>query len=128
MGFSKKWDKLQQNIFTTFRFIRKDRDGEIGEVVKVVYHPRYIDHEFIGEAKIINKEQRAMAWDGDKTGAIKITNGETIADGFKNGLELAYFSMWEFMRENYGGERLLTEPMNKLTLEWIDKNAQTKAN
>ncbi len=125
LGFSKKWDKLKQAEFTTFRFPRKDKNWQIGEQVQVVFHPRHKDHETIGIAEIINKETRAMAWLGDKTGAPKISNDEAVADGFpdkgtiEDGLRLGYYSMWEFMWDNYGGERLLSEHMNKLTLRWI---------
>jgi len=121
LGFSKKWDKLTNNTFTTFRFKRRDRDWEVGEIVKVFYKPRRKGGgEFFGTAKIVSKEQRAMAWHGDKTGLTKILNEEAIEDGFSDeGNKIAYFSMWEFLFDNYGGERLLNEPMNKLTLIWL---------
>jgi hypothetical protein len=120
LGFSEKRDKLVQEIFTTFRFKRKDKDWAVGEIVKVVYHPRHKDHQFICIAEIVEKEQRAMAWHGDKTGVQKVSNTEAIADGFEDTPDkLAYFHMWEFMWGNYGGERLLSEPMNKLTLRLL---------
>jgi hypothetical protein len=120
LGFSKKWDKLKEDRFTTFRFTRKDKDWQVGEVVQIVYHPRHKDHKRLGTAEIIGKEQRAMAWHGDKTGITKITNDEAIADGFEDTLnKQAYFHMWEFMWVNYGGGRLLSETMNKLTLGWV---------
>jgi len=117
LGFSKKWDKLQQKVFTTFRFPRKDKDWFIGEVVQIVYKPRSKDREILGIAKIIGKDKRAMAKHGDTTGEQRVTNEEAIADGFPDTTEKpAYFTMWEFMWDYYGGERLLHEPMNKLTL------------
>jgi hypothetical protein len=120
MGFSKKWDKLNQREFTTFRFPRKDRDWQVGEVVQIVYKPRSKEREILGIAEIISKEPRAMAWHGDKTREIKVTNEEAIADGFTGDIvKSAYFNMWEFLWEYYGGERLLSEPMNKLTLKWM---------
>lgn len=121
LGFSKKWDKLNQSEFTTFRFPRRDKDWAIGESVQIIYHPRSKDREFLGIAEIINMGKRAMAWHGDMTGEIKVTNEEAIEDGFDNTLGItggAYFSMWEFLWEYYGGRRLLKEPMNKLTLAW----------
>lgn len=119
LGFSEKWPKLKQD-FTTFRFQRRDKDWQVGEVVKVVYRPRTKQREVLGVAKIISKAQRAMAWHGDRTGAIKVTDEEAIADGFIGRPEKsAYFEMWEFLFNYYGGTRLLSEPMNKLTLQWV---------
>ena len=120
ISFSKKWDKLKQVEFTTFRFPRKDRDWQVGEFVSVYYKSRTPKRESLEIAEIISKEQRAMAWNGDKTGLTKISNEEAIADGFPDSLkQRGYFSMWEFLWDYYGGERLLNEPMNKLTLKWL---------
>lgn len=127
LGFSTKWDKLQQPQFTTFRFARRDRDWQVGEVVQIVFKPRSKNREILGSAKIVSKEPRAMAWHGDKTGLPKIHNEEAIEDGFRGedndfGFnKIAYFYMWEFLFGYYGGERLLNEPMNKLTLAWVEK-------
>jgi len=124
LGFTKKWDKLKQAEFTTFRFPRKDKDWEVGEQVQIVYKPRSKEREMLGIAKIINKEARCMAWDGSKLTEPKITNEEAIADGFADGetkyikSQLGYFFMWEFLWDYYSGVRLLNEPMNKLTLKW----------
>lgn len=121
LGFSKKWPKLKQPEFTTFRFRRRDNDWAVGEIVQVVYKPRRKGGgEPLGIAEIIRKEQRAMAWHGDQTGLPKIHNEEAIADGFVGeGSKIAYFVMWEFLWDYYGGERLMLEPMNKLTLRWV---------
>ena len=121
-GFSRKWDKLNQSEFTTFRFPRRDKDWAIGEEVQLVYHPRSKDREILGIAQIVNIEKRAMAWHGDMTGEVKVTDAEAIEDGFDNTVGItggAYFSMWEFLWEYYGGRRLLKEPMNKITLRQI---------
>lgn len=121
LGFNKKWDKLKQPEFTTFRFPRKDRDWAIGEQVQIVFHPRGKDHKNLGIAEIILKEPRAIGILGDKTNCQHITNEEAIADGFPDTeIKHGYFSMWEFLFGAYGGERLLNEPMNKLTLRWIN--------
>ena len=116
LGFSKKWDKLNQVELTTFRYPRRDKDWFIGEIVQIVYHPRSKDREILGIAEITNIEKRAMAWHGDKSGETKITNEEAKEDGFDDNGHGAYFTMWEFLWDYYGGQRLLEEPMNKITL------------
>ena len=78
MGFSVKWRKLQQPVFTTFRLPRKDKDWYIGERVQIVFHPRSKDREILGEAVIVNVEARSF----NPAMAPKITNDEAIADGF----------------------------------------------
>ena len=61
ISFSKRWPKLLNQEFTTFRFPRKDRNWEVGERVQVYYKNRTPEREKLGEAEIINKEKRAMA-------------------------------------------------------------------
>ena len=107
LGFSKKWDKLKQDTFTTFRFPRRDRDWEIGEQVRIVYKPRSKDREILGVAKIINKELRKIATAYEQ---YKPTEIEAQADGFDN-----LFQMNAWFRDTYGS-RIFEEPMNKLTL------------
>lgn len=120
ISFSKKWDKLKQAEFTTFRFLRADKDWAIGETVQVFYKSRSPQREKLGIAKIMKKEFRAMALHGDKTGLPHVTNEEVATDGFSDTeFKRGYFYMWEFLFDNYGGERLLREPMNKLTLRWL---------
>lgn len=80
MGFSKKWDKLYQPVFTTFRLPRKDKDWSIGEHVQIVYHPRSKDREILGEAVIVNVEARSFF----PVMTHRITNDEAVADGFDN--------------------------------------------
>ena len=130
LGFSQDWPKLQNEIFTTFRFARKDRDWQIGEYVQIVFRPRSPQRESLGIAQIIAKEPRRMAkygrnWEGDDKVAL-ISESEAIADGFAaecpgcGQREIAYSQMWEWLFPIYG-LRLLREPMNKLTLKWISK-------
>ena len=120
ISFSRKWDKLKQAEFTTFRFTRKDKDWQVGEQVQVYYKNRSVNRERLGEALIISKEPRAMGMFGDKTGCQHITNDEAVADGFPDvEVKHGYFFMWEFLWDYYGAERLLNEPMNKLTLKWM---------
>ena len=124
LGFSKHWVKLEEKEFTTFRFARKDRDWEVGEQVQTVFKPRSKEREILGIALVVNKDPRCMAWQGSKLTEAKVTNTEAIADGFQSGETKgikyhAYYFMWEFLWDSYGGERLLNEPMNKLTLRKI---------
>ena len=109
LGFSKKWEKLSQPEFTTFRFIRKDRDWEIGEVVQVVYKPRQKGGgELMGVAEIIALKARAnMQY---------ISESEVRADGFES-----YDAMDLWMEKMYGYRRWNFEPMNKLTLRWVKR-------
>ena len=80
MGFTKKWDKLKDLEFNTFRMKRKDKDWTIGERVQIVYHPRSKDREILGEAEIINIEPRSFY----PYTSCQITNAEARADGFKD--------------------------------------------
>jgi hypothetical protein len=80
MGFSVKWHKLYQPVFTTFRLPRKDKDWHTGERVQIVYHPRCKDHEKLGEAVIVNVEARSF----NPAMAPKITDDEAVVDGFDN--------------------------------------------
>jgi hypothetical protein len=110
MSFSKKWDKLQQPEFTTFRFPRKDRDWEVGETIQVYYKNRTPQREKLGEAEIINKELRKIA---TAHAQYRPTEQEAIADGFTT-----LFEMNRYFGRTYG-ERIFEEPINKLTLKWI---------
>ena len=105
LGFSKKWDKLQQDEFTTFRYPRKDadkgRDWHDGETLKIVFQQRN-DNEILGVAKVINKEPRS--W-------YEITEQEAIADGF-----ISSFEMWKFLKQPKSNDKF-----NKLTLKWISR-------
>lgn len=131
ISFCKYWDKLQNKEFTTFRFPRKDKDWYVGEIVQVYYKNRSKQRQALGTAEILSKEFRAMARYGDKTGYPCITNDEAIADGFPDAIDAygnhksGYFFMWEFLWDNYRFKRLSNEPMNKLTLVWIDKLVNT---
>lgn len=126
LGFSRKWDKLKNDTFTTFRFKRRDTDWQVSEIVRVVYKPRSKGGgEFLGIAKIIDKSKRSVGKYGDQTGELLITDDEAMADGFP-GYENKYgiwtkpiFQMWEFLWDAYGAERLLNEPINKLTLRKV---------
>jgi len=127
MGFSKKWDKLNQPEFTTFRFPRKDKDWQIGEQVQVVYKPRSKDREVLGIAEIKNSEPRSPVKLAPIKGLPPISDTEAEIDGFKGknnryGVWVSpYFIMWEWLWEVYGVRRLMSEHLNKLTLRWVNK-------
>lgn len=127
LGFSKMWDKLKREEFTTFRFQREDRDWEVGEQVQIAYKPRSKDRQILGVAKIENKEKRYVNSLGGKqdrfvawmeltfTGeTIPIANEqEAIADGFDS---LEQFTSWFY---KIYGNKIMVEPINKLTLRWV---------
>jgi hypothetical protein len=110
LSFTKKWDKLKQSEFTTFRFERKDsdrgRDWHLNETVQLYYHNRCKDREFLGIAKIINK---FAEWTGD------ITEEEAIADGFPGGIK----EMRDWLEKAHHCAINWTTPINKLTLKRV---------
>ena len=105
LSFSKRWQKLSNPVFTTFRFPRRDEDWQVGEMVQVYYKNRTPQRERLGEAKIINKELRKIA---------TVTEQEAIADGFAN-----LFEMNTWFRKT---QRIFEEPINKLTLRWVEQS------
>lgn len=109
LGFSKKWDKLNQPEFTTFRLPRKDRDWQMGEYVQVVYKPRSKNREPLGIAKITFREERYVE------AYSNLSNEEARIDGF-----LCRDDMLRWLQKTHKG-RHTYEPMNKLTLRWIKK-------
>ena len=116
LGFSKRWQKLSNSQFTTFRFKRRDkRDWQVDEVVKVVYKPRSREREVLGIAKIISKGMRwvRLSVFPDNEGILIITEEEARGDGFDD-IE----DMMGWLYDIYG-ERYQEEPMNKLTLKWV---------
>lgn len=126
LGFSKKdWinyltgkPKLQQPEFTTFRFTRRDRDWQVGELVQVIIKPRSKGGgEKLGIAEIVGKERR---WVNGLRFVLHVNThietvevGEAKADGFASSTEMIMY-----MRKAYG-DKILAEPMNKLTLRWV---------
>ena len=109
LGFSKEWDKLKQDEFTTFRFSRRDRDWEVGEVVQVVYKPRSKEREVLGVVEIVSKEARCFAVGTRHC----TTREEAIEDGFSG-----FQEMRKWLLQTHG-KRVDEEWMNKLTLRWV---------
>jgi len=115
LGFSKKWQKLSNLEFTTFRFTRRGRDWEVGELVQVVFTPRSKGGgERLGMAEIIDKQPRNVAPDWGSPDTAMVSNDEAIADGFMN-----WGDMFDWLCKTHDMHRLATEPMNKLTLRKI---------
>lgn len=106
LGFSKEWDKLNRDVFTTFRFPRKDKDWQVGETVKIEYRPRSPVHFTFGIAQIISKELRLLA---------DVTHEEAVEDGFIN-----LYAMYEWLQSTHRDKDMF-RPINKLTLGWIKK-------
>lgn len=108
ISFSKKWDKLNQSEFTTFRFPRADadrgRDWHEGETVQVFYKSRTPARFKYGDAVIIKVEKRFLR---------DITNAEAKADGFPGG----FGEMLAWLLDTHG-KRVYSGTMNKLTLKW----------
>ena len=113
LGFSRMWTKLNQSEFTTFRFERHDRDWYVGEVVQVVFKPRTKGSEVLGIASIISKEPRWMK-PKMRSDIPDIIQEEAMADGFED-----WRAMWHWLLQTYDIRRLLSEPMNKLTLRKV---------
>jgi len=114
LGFSKKWNKLSFDSFTTFRFERRDADWKVGELVQVVYKPRTKNREVLGIAKIIKKDVRLIPSSTSYMEGVVVplvTNAEAIADGFES-----LDAMREWLQRAYSGGLVLL--MNKLTLRW----------
>lgn len=129
LGFNKKWPKLKGDFFTTYRFPRKDKDWEIEEVVQVIYKPRSKERERLGIARIIRKEWKDVnkRWSyypltNSPNTPDMITPEEAEQDGFTGmhgGGDID--KMLKFLYDFYGYYRCHREPINKLTLYWIEK-------
>ena len=119
LGVSKKWDKLRLPFWTTFRFARKDKDWYKGEVVEVVYKPRSKERAVLGQAQLTDVDPRQF---GVHTigSRFYISNTEAQIDGFKN-----YAKMVIWFRAQYG-DRIFSEPMNKITVEWLAKDGRSR--
>ena len=121
MGFQKQWinqvtqqPKMASDSFTTFRFPRKDRDWEVGEVIQIVMNPRTKKRIPLGEAMIVTKEPRSLI--GGK--AHSITNDEARLDGFRLATELV-----DFLLKGKPIQYWASHP-NRLTLRWLKRYEQ----
>lgn len=119
LGFSKRWQKLSDAEFTTFRFPRKDKDWRIGEQVQIVYKPRSKERVRLGTAEIIGKVAERIFPDSICLIAA-VSEYEAIKDGFPNLREM-HLWMWDRYKR-----RAVNEPMNKLTLKWQSHDISLK--
>lgn len=108
MGFTERWEKLNQPTFTTFRLPRRDTDWQLGERVRVVYRPRGKNRELLCEADIIRIEQLEIH---------QITHNEAVEDGFDDVNEMKNWL------HKVHGDRLSHELLHKLTLCKVDRSA-----
>jgi len=106
LGFSKRWDKLNQGEFTTFRFPRKDKDWEVGEMVRIVLRPRSKDREVLGVAEIVEKKPKPCC---------TISDEEARKDGFRS-----WIDMHRWLVAVYRMPEISSLTMNKLTLRWVE--------
>jgi len=129
LGFSKKWDKLNNEIlFSTFRFPRKDRDWQVEEVVQVTYKPRSKEREILGIARIIRKQEKDLDKKFYGFGNIckdpdVITPLDARRDGFsgmRGGGDIK--KLFDFLRSTSTYEQFYrVAKVNKLTLYWIER-------
>ena len=112
LGFNKKWDKLNNIEFTTFRFPRKDKDWQAGEVVQIVVQPRRKGGgDKLGNARILEKEQKWIVnWFSGECG---VSEDEAQTDGFLN-----RYDMLHWLEKTYG-TRHYYNTMNILLLRWV---------
>jgi hypothetical protein len=110
ISFTKKWDKLRQPEFTTFRLPRKDsnkgRDWHKNEVVQVYYHNRCKDREYYGNALICQKIPMRVG---------VIDDEQAVADGFPNG----WCEMFDWLNKAHGGNIKADTIINKLFLRYV---------
>lgn len=130
LGFSRKWQKLTDDIlFTTFRYPRRDKDWQVEEVVQIVYKPRTKERKILGIARIIRKQEKdtTKKWSYYPSSRSPntpdmITPQEAYEDGFSGmhgGGDIKKLLQW--LREANPG-RYFGEPIvNKLTLYWIER-------
>jgi len=111
LGVTEKWPKLKKPKWTTFRLQRRDRDWQVGELVQVVYQPRSKRRLVMGVARIIGIELRHFYTPNPQ--GRRVTFQEALRDGFTSEEEMERWML------KHHGDRVLKEPLNKLTLEWI---------
>lgn len=109
ISFTEMWPKLQQDVFTTFRFTRRDKDYQVCEKLQVWYRQRSPKRKYLFNAEVVSKRSK---WLIDANG-IYITPDEAKEDGFNTPQE-----MFDFLKKAHGN-RVHAELINKLTLRKI---------
>lgn len=104
LGFQKHWAKLDEPEFTTFRYLRADKDWQAGELVQVVVKPRSKQREPVCTAQIISITPVEIK---------HITEDMAIKDGFASRAE-----MLSWLEKTYHNQYrwLWKKPLNRLTL------------
>lgn len=97
--------KMLAPTFSTWRWPRKDKDWQPGEIVQVVIKPRLPLRVVLGCAKIVTVESR---------GSWSITDQEAQADGFVSAFWLNAY----LCDEQRSRQIPITTKPNKLMLEW----------
>ena len=100
LGFTQRWDKLSKPVHTTFRFQRKDKDWQVGEIVQEVYKPRSKEREFIQLAEITSILPMQI---------YEISHQAAIEDGFNDLGEMHKFLKF----------KEITDLINKITLKVV---------
>ena len=129
LGFSVMWPKLGNDIFTTFRFERKDaplgRDWKVEEVVKVVFRPRVKNQrKVLGVARkqLKDLEKTWLFMPGiAKNTPDMITPDEAYDDGFigqHGGGDVG--KMKSFLRTT-SPDKYRKVPLYKYTLYWVSR-------
>ncbi len=98
LSFCKKWDKLNKDEFTTFRYPRADKNWYVGEMVQVFYKNRSPNREYLFNAQIIDIQTRELDPHFAKRQQIPLlTDKEANEDGFPSRIDMA-----EYMAKQYG--------------------------
>ena len=104
--------KLRQQIFTTFRWPRRDgRDYTVGEPLQIVIKPRSPKRRPVGIALVMNVE-KLNSRNIELPGLPCITDDMARQDGFEWATELRMY-----LRQSRPGE--LPEYCNRYTLTWL---------
>lgn len=110
LGFEQHWGKLDHqldDLFSTFRYPRRDKDWQRGERVNVVVKPRTKGRQCLGLAKIINI---CPVHPED------ITDEMAQMDGFTDAQEMLNYLAHQYAKD----ERWLSrKPINQLLLAWL---------
>jgi len=111
LSVSTEWLKLREPEFTTFKLPRKNKNWDVGEIVKVVYKLQSKEREKLGIAKIIDKEQKILK---------EISEEEARNEGFLSVEDMIRWAMKRYNdRIEKGAVNIEEEAINKLKLKWI---------
>jgi len=131
MWVKEKWRRADDEVlFSNYQFPRKDRDWNLEEVVRIVYNPITKDRTVMGIARIIRIQPKDLkrTWQfypypNYPNTPDMITPTDAEEDGF-TGMHGGGDTkkMESYYRKKYGWSRCEREPINKITLYWIDNS------